>query len=74
MRAIQFLKQLATNGGAIVSSNSCSEMEIADAKATDRFFVDEEGFGFVWRSEDWLAINKNRELVHPNTDGKYSPK
>lgn len=49
---------LREKGGAIVSSNDCSPMEIADARATDRFWVDENGFGFVWRSPEWLALHK----------------
>ncbi len=48
-----FLADLLTNGGAIVSSNDCSVMEIADAQARGRFLVI-DNFGFVRRSKKWL--------------------
>lgn len=50
----QILKKVQEHGGAIVSSNECSQLEIDDARATDRFFVDEDGFGYVWRTQDYL--------------------
>lgn len=50
--------KVATYGGAIVSSNECSSLEITDAREGDRFFVDGDGYGFVWRTNDWL---KTRE-------------
>lgn len=36
------------HGGKIVSSSQCTELEIAQARACDRFYVDERGFGFVY--------------------------
>lgn len=71
MKPIQLLGKLITDGGAIVSSNECSEMEIANAQATGRFAVDAEGFGYVRRTKEWLALQLVREKAHPNTDGKY---
>ena len=71
MKPIQLLGQLITDGGAIVSSNECSEMEIANAQATGRFAVDAECFGYVRRTKEWLALQLAREKAHPNTDGKY---
>ena len=53
MDANEFLVKLRY-GGAIVSSNECSEMEIVNAKATNRFFVDNHNFGYVWRTPEWL--------------------
>ncbi len=67
----QLIDQLVTDGGAIVSSGECSEMEIANAKATGRFSVREDGMGFVRRSKEWLALQLAREKAHPNTDGKF---
>ena len=57
MNELEFLKKLK-NGGAIVCSGECSEIEIVDARLTDRFFVDEDGFGYVLRYPVWL---KSRE-------------
>ena len=72
MTITQLIQQLITEGGAIVTSDACSEMEIADARATGRFSVNEDGIGFVRRYQEWLAISKAREIAHPNTDGRYS--
>lgn len=33
--------------------------------------LNEHGFGYVRRPAIWLTINKNRELAHPNSDGRY---
>jgi len=52
MSADQFLQKLALEGGdkaVIISSNDCTPMEIAFARAEDRFYVNDEGFGFVLR-------------------------
>lgn len=38
---------LKANKGSIVSSDDCSEMEIAMARSEGRFYVDKDGFGFV---------------------------
>lgn len=71
MTTSQLIDQLVTEGGAIVSSGDCSEMEIANAQATGRFSVREDGMGFVRRSKEWLALQLAREKAHPNTDGKF---
>ena len=71
MKPMQLLGQLITDGGAIVSSNECSEIEIANAQATGRFMVRDDGMGFVRRSKEWLALQLAREKAHPNTDGKF---
>ena len=68
----QLLTDLAFEGGAIVSTNECSEIELADARVSGRFAAWENGIGFVRRTREWLAIQKNREAAHPNTDGIYS--
>jgi hypothetical protein len=54
----QILEQLVKEGGAIVTSNECSEMEIADARATGRMTVDENGIGYVRRYREWLDRHK----------------
>ncbi len=61
MTANQLMNQLVTEGGAIVTSGECSEMEIADAQATGRFSVREDGIGFVRRYAEWLAIQSDRQ-------------
>lgn len=45
---------VADEGGAIVLSSECSVMEIADARLHHRMFVDDQGIGFVRRSQKWL--------------------
>lgn len=48
--------RLLADGGALVGSDMCSTMEIADAKARGDLFVDDEGCGFVLRSAVWLKL------------------
>lgn len=55
------LAELVRNGGAIVSDGECSEIEIANAKASGHHFTDDQGFGFVIRSAEWLA---SREVAY----------
>jgi hypothetical protein len=71
MTPTQLLDQLTTQGGAIVSSSACSEIEINDAKIYGRFAVREDGAGFVRRPQGWLDLQLAREKAHPNTHGKY---
>ena len=52
--ADDLLARLVTNGGAIVSSGSCSDMEIADARVRGDFYVDADGLGYVLRMKSWL--------------------
>jgi hypothetical protein len=52
MTAETFLKKLATDGGAIISSNDLSPEEIETARREDRFFVDEDGLGYVYEPID----------------------
>lgn len=54
----EFLEKLRS-GGAIVSSNECSQMELADANITGRFFIDEDGYGYVWRTPEWLKTRED---------------
>ncbi len=55
MKPIELIQQLVKEGGAIVSSNDCTEMELVDARLHGRFAVDDDGMGFVRRSKEWLA-------------------
>lgn len=41
-------RMLAKDGGKIISSNDCNELEIAQARACRRMWVNSEGFGFIW--------------------------
>ena len=66
------ISRLLSGGGAIVSSNDCSELEIADAMATGRMLVRDDGMGFVCRTKEWLALQLAREVAHPNTGARYS--
>lgn len=49
------LSALIECGGALVRSSDCSEMEIAFSRVDGRFFVNDQGLGFVLRLHDWLA-------------------
>jgi hypothetical protein len=66
----QILEQLVNEGGAIVTTNECSEMEIADAKATGRMTVDENGIGYVRRYREWL--NRHKTCVQPDCQNVQS--
>lgn len=54
--ALKFVQRLATEDGAIVSSGVCSALEISNAQATNRFFVDQEGLGYVLRLRRWRQM------------------
>lgn len=45
---IGLLMLLARFGGHVVSSNDLDPMEIRQARESNRMFVADEGFGFVW--------------------------
>lgn len=66
----QILEQLVNEGGAIVTSNECSEMEIADARATGRMTVDENGIGYVRRYREWL--DRHKTCVQPDSQNASS--
>lgn len=55
MNANTFLSLLGEERGAIVSSADCSEMEIAFARDQGRFYVDNDGMGYVMRPREWLG-------------------
>ncbi len=59
--ADELLRQLLDEGGAIVNSNDCNAIEIANAQTTRRMYIDKNQFGFVRRTRDWLALQKSRE-------------
>jgi hypothetical protein len=44
----ELFEMLISKGGKIVSSANCSTLEIAEAGACKRMWVDENGFGFIW--------------------------
>lgn len=68
MTIIQLINDLAHKGGALVSSGDCSEMEILFAQREDRFSVYDNGFGFVRRSKEWVALQKHREAEARSRD------
>ncbi len=47
---------MINEGGAIVPSGQCSAFEIAHAGACHRFAIDQHGFGYVLRSQDWVKM------------------
>ncbi len=60
LHAIAFNK-LMVDGGAIVRSADCCEMEIAYAKIEGRFIVFEDGTAVVIRTKEWL--DRAEELI-----------
>lgn len=48
------IAKLAKEGGCIVSSADCGEIEIANAQARGDFYVDEQHHGYVRRLPEWL--------------------
>ena len=51
MELKDLLNKLAIDGGTIVCSSECSEMEIAIAKSCNKMYVDNDGIGYVWRAK-----------------------
>lgn len=58
----RLLEMLAANSGAIVSTGSLSEFEIAAAKASDRMYMDDNYLGYVWVGENAKWEHKNAIL------------
>lgn len=52
----QLLQDVVNKGGAIISSDKCTAIEIAMAQAGHRFAIDENGMGFVRKSSNWLEM------------------
>ena len=68
MNPDQLIQQLVKHGGAIVSSNDCSPIEIANAQACGRFAVEPEtGLGFTRRPKEWDGDEGDREDAHWKT-------
>lgn len=64
--AEDILARLVENGGAIVSSGDCSELEIADARVRGDFYVDDAGLGYVLRMKKWLdKVHKRDGYMQP---------
>lgn len=41
-------EKLKMEGGKIISSNDCTPLEISEARACGRMYVDDDGFGFIY--------------------------
>lgn len=65
--AVEMINRLVKEGGAIISSNDASILEIAFARAENRFYVDSDGFGYIIRYRKWLH-NADKILLN------YAPK
>lgn len=66
---IELFSDLSRHGGAIVSSDDCSEMEISDAKINGRFGIAAFELGYVRRPKKWLEkVEKNREKLNALAD------
>jgi len=56
-KLLELLKTMSIQGGCLVSSADCSEMEIADAQVRGDWYVTEGGMGYVLRLPEWLKQN-----------------
>lgn len=50
---LKALAALVAERGALVSSGDCSEAEIVIARVCGRFFVTDDGLGYVLRPRGW---------------------
>jgi hypothetical protein len=48
MNANEFLRLLAQSGGRIISTAGLTQAEIDEAREEDRFYVDDDGLGYVY--------------------------
>lgn len=62
----QLTDKLASEGGCIVSTADCSELEIANARGRGDFYADENGYGYVRRIPEWLR--KHSRFARGATD------
>lgn len=67
------LVDLTNDGGAIVCSSQCSELEISHARIQGRFAVTEEGLGFVRRPQQWLEAIKGPDEQPWNSTRRLTP-
>lgn len=51
------LDRLALNGGCVVSTADCNEIEIDNARARGDLYIDHYGFGYILRLPEWLALH-----------------
>lgn len=61
---------LLAEGGALVCSSSCDNVELSFARSEHRFFVAADGCGFVLRPRDWLdyAEQAIKRATSPSDD------
>ncbi len=62
----ELFDDLADKGGAIVSSDACSMIEIQDAQNTGRWCVLDSGLAFVRREQRWLESRE--QAYHDGQD------
>jgi len=60
------LFELLKSGGKIVSSASCTVLEISEACSCNRMYVDKEGFGFVYFPSKQLTEEQKVGLIVNN--------
>jgi len=59
----ELLETLALKGGKIVCTAQLDVMEINQARASNRLFVDENGIGFVWDPNILFFPKTEKEIV-----------
>jgi hypothetical protein len=59
----RLIDKLIKEGGSIVCSSSLSVEDIRQATATNRFYVDNDGIGFVWIPDTGFLLPETIEQV-----------
>lgn len=54
---------MAKEGGIIVNSSSLTPLEIAQAQSCDRFYVDENSFGFTLIPDNYKVVKAASQLI-----------
>ena len=69
----RLLEKLRIEGGLIRSSNDFDELDIRQAQASDRMWVDENGYGFIWYPPMDFPTTEEKLKEYEALDAKYFP-
>ena len=67
------LEKLRTEGGIIRSTAGLDEHDIKQARASDRIWVDEDGYGFIWFPFMDFPTDDNKLKRWKELEAKYFP-
>lgn len=69
----ELLEKLIMEGGIIRSSKDFDELDIRQAQASDRMWVDENGYGFIWHPCLEIPVTDEMVKVWEEKYAKYFP-